>query len=91
MKLWYKKKKITLQDISIKTQENTMEAEAQSSNDTNTSYDETLMVDNQTQTSNQVLEKQGESKEVEAKNVTGTDTSDEDSVVEVILEDKKQK
>jgi len=91
MKLWYKKKKITLQDISIMTQVETMEAEAQSSNDTNTSYDETLMVDNQTQTSNQVLEKQGESKEVEAKNVTGTDTSDEDSVVEVILEDKKQK
>ena len=48
------------------------------------------MVDNQTQTSNQVPEKQGESKQAEAENVTGTNTSDEDSVVEVILEDKKQ-
>ena len=49
------------------------------------------MVDNQTQTSNQVPEKQRESKEAEAKNITSSDTSDEDSVVEVILEDKKQK
>ena len=48
MKLWYKKKKITLQDISIKTQAKTMEAEAQSSNDTYTSDDEPLMVDHQT-------------------------------------------
>jgi hypothetical protein len=53
LKLWYKKKKITLQDISIN--------------------------------------KQVESKEAQAENVTGTDTSDEESVVEVIMEDKKQK
>ena len=36
LKLWYKKKKIRLQDISIKTQVETMEAKAQSSNDTYT-------------------------------------------------------
>ena len=46
MKLWYKKKKITLQDISIKTQAETMEAKAQSSNDMDTLDDEPLMVDN---------------------------------------------
>ena len=76
LKLWYKKKKITLQDISIKTQEETMEVEAQNSKDTYTSDDEQLMVDNQTQT------------EAEAEKVTGANTSDEGSVVEVILEDK---
>ncbi len=90
MKLWYKKKKITLKDISIKTQAETMEAEAQSSNDTDTSDDEPLMVNNQKQTSKKVPEKQVVSKAVEVENVTSTDTSDEDSVVEVILEDKKQ-
>jgi len=57
MKLWYKKKKITFQDISIKTQAETIEAEAQSSNDIDTSDDEPLMFDNQTQISNQVPEK----------------------------------
>jgi len=67
-----------------------MEVEAQSSNDTDTSDDEPLMVDNQTQTSNQVPGKQGVSKEAEVENVTGTDILDEESVVEVILEDKKQ-
>ena len=36
LKLRYKKKKIRLQDISIKTQAETMEAETQSSNDTYT-------------------------------------------------------
>ena len=66
MKLWYKNKKNTLQYISIKTQEETMDAKSQSSNDSNTSDDEPLMVDNQTQTSNQVPQKQLESKEVEA-------------------------
>jgi len=73
MKLWYKKKKIALQDISIKTQAETMEAKAHS-NDTETSVDEPLMVDIQTQTSNEVPEKQRESKEAEAENVTGTVT-----------------
>lgn len=48
MKLSYKKKKITLQDISIKIQAKTMEAEVKISNDTDTSDDEPLMVDNQT-------------------------------------------
>ena len=90
MKLWYTKNKITLQNISIKTQAKTMEAEAQSSNDTDTSDDQPLMVGNQTQTSNQVPEKQVVSKEAEVENVTGTHTSDEEPVLEVILEDKKQ-
>ena len=76
MKLWYKRNKTTLQDTSIKNHTKIV------------SNDEPLMVDNQTQTSNQVLEKQVESKEVEAKNVIGTNTSDEESMVEVILEDK---
>ena len=53
-----------------------METKEQSSNDTYTSDDEQLMVDNQTQT------------EDKAEMVTGADTSDESSVVEVILEDK---
>jgi len=52
LKLWYKKKKITLQDISIN--------------------------------------KQVESKEAEAENFVGTDTSDEVFMVEVTLEDKQQ-
>jgi len=85
LKLWYKKKKITLQDISINKQVESTKAEAEDVPGNDISDDEPLMVDNQTQTSNQVLEKQVESKEVEAENVT----SDEDSVVEVILEDKK--
>ena len=42
LKLQYKK------DISIKTQAETMEAKAQKSNDTYTSYDDPFMVDNQT-------------------------------------------
>ena len=96
-----------MQDISIKTQ-------AEDVPGTDTSNDEPLMVENQTQTSNQVPEKQVESKEAKAKDVpgseisddeqlmvnnqtqtgaeaekvTGVDTSDEGSVVEVILEDK---
>ena len=52
LKLWYKKKKITLQDIFIN--------------------------------------EQVESKEAEVEDVAGADTSDEESIVEVILEDKKQ-
>lgn len=48
------------------------------------------MVDNQTQTSNEVPEKYVESKEAEVENVICIDTSDEESAVEVILEDKKQ-
>jgi len=75
MKLWYKKKKITLQDISIKTQAETMEEKSQSFKDTYTSNDEKLMVNNQTQI------------EVEEEKVTGADTSDEGSVLEVLLED----
>ena len=54
-----------------------MEAEAQSSNDTKTSDDEPLMVEKKTQTSNQVLEKHGESKEAEVEDVPGTDTSED--------------
>ena len=79
-----------MQDIYIRKEEKIVEEEAQSFNDNEILDDEPLMVDNQTQTSNQVPEKQGESKEAEAKNIKGSDTSDEDSVVEVILEDKKQ-
>jgi len=52
LKLWYKKKKITLQDIS--------------------------------------MSKQVESKETQVDNSTGTDTSNEEFVLEVIMEDKKQ-
>ena len=51
MKLWYKKKKITLQDICIMNHADTREEEAQISNETDTSDDDPLMVDNQTQTS----------------------------------------
>ena len=65
-----------------------MEAEAEAIQGTDISDDEPLMVDNQTETSNQVPEKQIESKEAEAENVTGADTSEEGSVVEVILEKK---
>ena len=52
LKLWFKKKKITLQDISIS--------------------------------------KQIESKEDEVEKIVCNDTSDKESRVEVILEDKKQ-
>ena len=76
LKLQYKKKKITLQDISIKPQTETKEAVAQSSNLTYTSDDEPLMINNQTQI------------EAEVEKVTGADTLDEGSVFEVILEDK---
>ena len=76
MKLWYKKKKITLQDISIHKQVEHMEVEAEDVPRSDISDDEQLMVDNQTQT------------EAEAEKVTGVDTSEEDSVVEVILEKK---
>ena len=58
MKLWYKKKKITLHDICIRNHAETEEEEAQISNDTDTSDDEPLMVDNQTQTSKQVPTKE---------------------------------
>ena len=54
LKLQYKRNKITLQDISIKTQVETMEADAQSSNEIDALDDEPLMVENKTQTSNQV-------------------------------------
>ena len=74
LKLWYKKKKITLQDISIHKQVEHMEAEAEDVQGTDISDDEPLMIDNQTQT------------EAEAEKVTGT--SDEGAVVEVILEKK---
>ena len=74
LKLWYKKKKITLQDISINKQVEYMEAEAEDVPGTDISDDEPLMIDNQTQI------------EVEEEKVTGT--SDEGSVVEVILEKK---
>lgn len=86
LKLWYKKKKITLHGISINKQVESKEAEVEDVPGTDISDDEPLMVNNQTKTSNQVAKKQVESKEVEAENVT----SDEDSVVEVIFEDKKQ-
>jgi len=76
LKLWYKKKKITLQDISIHKQVESKEVEAEDVIGTDISDDEQLMVDNQTQT------------EVEAEQVTGVDTSNEGSVVETILEKK---
>ena len=50
LKLWYKKKKITLQDISIHKQLEHMEAEAEDIQGTDISDDEPLMIDNQTQT-----------------------------------------
>jgi hypothetical protein len=50
LKLWYKKKKITLQDISINKQVESMEAEAEDVPGTDISDDEPLMIDNQTQT-----------------------------------------
>ena len=76
LKLWYKEKKITLQDISTNKQIESKEAEAEDVPGSDISYDEQLMVDNQTQT------------EAEAEKVTGADTSEEDLVVEVILEKK---
>ena len=47
LKLWYKKKKITLQDISINKQIESKEAEAEDVPGINISDDEPLMVDNQ--------------------------------------------
>ena len=76
LKLWYKKKKITLHDISINKQVDYMKVDAEDVLGTDISDDEPLMIDNQTQT------------EAEAEKDTGVDTSDEGSVVEVILEDK---
>ena len=76
LKLWYKKKKITLQDISINKQVEYMEAEAKDVPGTDILDDEPLMINHQTQT------------EAEEENVTGDDTSEEGSVVEVILEKK---
>ena len=76
LKLWYKKKKITLQDISIHKQVEHMEAEAEDVQGTDISDDEPLMIDNKTQT------------EVAEEKVTGDDTSEEGSVVEVILKNK---
>jgi len=73
-KLWYKKKKITLQDISINKQVEYMEAETKDVRGTDISDDEPLMIYNQTQT------------EAEVEKVRGT--LDESSVVEVILEKK---
>jgi len=74
LKLWYKKKKITLQDISINKQVKYMEAEAEDVPGTDISDDEPLMIDNQTQ--------------IEAKVEKVIGTLDESSVVEVILEKK---
>ena len=76
LKLWYKKNKITLQDISISEQVESMEVDAEDVLGTNISDDEPFMIDNQTKT------------EDEEKKVTSVDTSYEGSVVEVILEDK---
>ena len=76
LKLWYKNKKITLQDISINKQVEYMEVEAEDVPGTDISDDEPLMIDNQTQT------------EAEAEKDIGVDTSDEGLVVEVILQDK---
>ena len=76
LKLWYKKKKITLQDISLNKQVDSMKVDAEDVPGTDISDDEPLMIDNQTQI------------EAEAEKDTGVDTSDEGSVVEVILEDK---
>lgn len=76
LKLWYKKKKITLQDISIHKQVEHMEAEAEYVQGTDISDDEPLMIDSQTQI------------EAAEGKVTGDDTSEEGSVVEVILNKK---
>ena len=76
LKLWYKKKKITLQDISMHKQVEHMEAEAEDVQGTDISDDEPLMIDNQTQT------------EVAEEKVTGDDTLEEGSVAEVILKKK---
>ena len=76
LKLWYKKKKITLQDISINKQVESTEVDAEDVPGTDISDDEQLMVDNQTQT------------EAEEEKVTGDDTLEEGSVVEVILKKK---
>ena len=76
LKLWYKKKKITLQDISINKQVESKEAEAEDVPGSDILDDEPVMIDNQTQT------------EAEAEKVTGANTSEKGSVVEVILEKK---
>jgi len=76
LKLWYKKKKITLQDISIHKQVEHMEAEAEDVQGTDISDDEPLMIDNKIET------------EAAKGKVMGDDTSEEGSVVEVILKKK---
>jgi len=76
LKLSYKKKKITLQDISINKQVDSMKVDVEDVPGTDISDDEPLMIDNQTQT------------EAESEKGTSADTSSEGSVVEVILEDK---
>ena len=76
LKLWYKKKKITLQDISINKQVESLKVDLEDVPGTDILEDEPLMIDNQTQT------------EAEVEKDTGADTSNEGSVVEVILEDK---
>ncbi len=76
LKLWYKKKKITLQDISINKQVESKKVEAEDVTGTDISDDEPLMIDNQTQT------------EAAEEKVTGDDTSEEGSVAEVILKKK---
>jgi len=69
-------KKITLYDISLNKQIDSMKVDAEDVPGTDISDDEPLMIDNQTQI------------EAEVEKDTGVDTSDEGSVVEVILEDK---
>jgi len=76
LKLWYKKKKITLQDISIHKQVEHMEAEAEDVQETDILDDEPLMINTQTQT------------EVAEEKAPGDDTSEEGPVVEVILKKK---
>ena len=76
LKLWYKKKKITLQDISINKQVESTKVDVEDVLGIDISDDEPLIIDNQTQTGGEV------------EKVTGVDTLDEGSVVEVILEDK---
>ena len=77
LKLWYKKKKITLQDISINKQVESKDAEGEDVPGSAILDDEPVMIDNQIQT------------EAEAEKVIGVDTSEEGSVAEVILEDNE--
>lgn len=73
LKLWYKKMKITLQDISINKQVESLKIDVEDVPGNDISDDEPLMIENKTQT------------EAEVEKDTGDDTSDEGSVVEVIL------